>query len=186
MPRFAKRRSSGRKRPTKWCAATINMGVPKHDLLAVADATPLCAQTGGLQDVQDIVIGPVRGQLSITRIQKDDDDNVIAWAIVLCRLEAGDTVPVQVFDPFAVIDLERQDILGMGIIPCPAIVLNSTNVAVVSQESTVVDIVVKSSRKLQRNTNNLFLWVASSAGAGAGTDNAFRVQGSLRTIMKFG
>ncbi len=185
MPRSV-RRGRTAKRPTKWCAAIVNAGVPKHDLLAVTDAVRLCQPTTAVPDQQDIVAGGIRGQINITRIQKDDDDPVIAWAIVMGRtagvVSAG---PVQVFDPFLENDLERQDILGMGYIAAPPILLNGADVAILNQQSSVVDVHIKTSRKVDRNWNNLFFWIASSAGAGAGTDNSFRCQASFRTLMKF-
>jgi len=187
MPRFAKRRSRGRKRQTKWCAAVLNGGVPRTSALVVADALPLCQPTTAVPDQQDVVVGGIRGQINITKIQKDDDDPVVAWAIVLGRTGgSADSNPVQIFNPFLENDLERQDILGMGFCALPPFVLNSADVAVVNQAATVTDVVVKSSRKLDRNWNNLFLWVVSTAGATAGSDNSFRVQASMRTIMKFG
>ncbi len=188
MPRFARRRSVSRpKRKTKWCSATVNGGIPRKTLLAIGDGVPLCTTTTAVIDQADVVVGGVRGQISITKVKHDDDNPVVAWAIVLGRTGgSADVNPIQVFDPFDTNDLERQDILGMGMCNLPQGILTSADVMISSQEAMVTDVHVKTSRKLLRNWNNLFFWIVSDAGATAGSDDAYRVQASFRTIMKFG
>ena len=183
MPRFASRRSGPRrKRPTKWCGTTDFNAVPIVSASAVTDATPLCSVTTAVIDQADPLAGWCRGSITIGRSGVADAAPAIAWAVVNQRLDLGTVLPVQVFNPFGDEDLERQDILGMGMCNIPPSVLTSADARVTSHSGMVTEINVKVGRRLMRNTNNLFLWI-TALGA---EDNAFSAQVVIRTLMKFG
>jgi len=102
------------------------------------------------------------------------------------RNTPGFTEPVQIFNPFDLGDLERQDIMGLGMVPIPALVkIPSTDVDDISGASVVLDINVKVSRKFARNTNQLFFWAATTDQSPPGSDNLIRGIGTFRTLMKF-
>jgi len=184
MPRFARKtRIVSRKRQTKWCARATNLAVADTVNVAVGDGIPLCEPTAGIVDEADIVMGWCRGQISISMVDASVSNGACAWAIVRMRTNPGGTLPVQIFNPFDVLDLERQDILGMGHIPLPpALLVPSTDAAVVNRASSVVDINIKTSRKVSRNSNNLFLWIVGLTVV----DNGILAKASVRTLMKFG
>ena len=182
MPRFARRsRGVRRKRPTKWCGATSFAGVPIVSALVVADATPLCQPTTAVLDQADPLAGWVRGDISISHSGSTDTAPAVAWAIVNMRLAVDTNDPVQVFNPFAEADLERQDILGMGHCNIPAMSLTAADVQTNTREAMVTPINVKVGRRLARNTNNLFFWIVALGAQ----DNAMTAQVTLRTLMKF-
>jgi len=185
MPRFARSRTRvvSRKKQTKWCARATDLAVPDPGNLVVGDAIPLCQPTAGVVDEADIVMGWCRGQISISRVDASNTTPAVAWAIVRMRTNPGGTLPVQIFNPFDVLDLERQDILGMGHIRVPPIVLiPSTDLPTIDRSSSVVDINIKTSRKVARNSNNLFLWIVALSVV----DNGILAKSSVRTLMKFG
>jgi len=190
MARNNRTQRTARKRQTKWCAATVNGLVPDHTDAVAADAVPLCVTTTAVQDEPDVVLGWMRGQITLSRLNPglDEQSMAVAWAIVMQRtLPGSPSQPVQVFDPFDIEDLERQDILGMGHFELPPVVIVPSNDATRTvQAATVVNIDVGVSRKLGRNTNNIFLWVASTDNVNDGPDNSFHIIGSIRSIMKFG
>ena len=111
-----------------------------------------------------------------------DSAPAVAWAIVLQRLTVGSSTPVQIFNPFDVDDLERQDILGMGHCNIPAMSLTAGDVQTNTREAAVTKINVGVSRRVHRNTNNLFLWLAMLGSQ----DNAITAQVTIRSLMKFG
>ena len=122
-----------------------------------------------------------RGSITLSRLTATDTAISVLWAIVVNRLVVGSSLPVQVFDPHDEDDLERQDILSMGSLVVPPVVLTpSTDAAAIGHGNSVSEINVRVGRKLARNTNNLFLWVVSS-----GLDNGMTVRTSIRTLMKF-
>ena len=131
-------------------------------------------------DQADPVVGWCRGSISVSRIVASDVTPALAWAITSSRLIVGTGTPVQTFDPWDSEHLERQDILGMGHLPCPPTTLNSADVFGVNRETMVTDIHIKVGRKLHRNTNNLFLWVVGNT-----TDDQFGFNLTMRTLMKF-
>ena len=190
MARFSRnsRRTFKRKRATKWCARTVNGLVAGNNNLVTADAVSLCdTAQASIPDMQDVVLGNIRGQLSLFRLPASllEDSLACAWAIVKMKMAPGGTIPVQLFDPFAQVDLERQDILGMGHIDIPPVLLQADNSVVTGGGCTVLDIDVKVGRKISRHSENLFLWIASTDNVGAGPDNSFHVIGSIRSLMKF-
>ena len=165
----------------KWCAASDNSSVKNTTNVVVADAIPLCDNTVSRADNPDPVVGWCRGSISLSRLGATDPTPSCAWAIVLGRTASGGTLPLQIFNPFDRDDLERQDILGMGHIPVPAVTLTpSDDSPETSHESTVVDINIKVSRKLLRNTNNMFLWIVSSSA-----NVELQAEVTVRTLMKF-
>jgi len=178
MPRFVRRRSAPKRR-TKWCAAQADFNVPNIANNAVADAVPLCLPTTAVVDQADPVVGWCRGQISLSRVTITDTAPAVAWAIVVGRLTIAASTPVQVFNPWSVDDLERQDILGMGHFEIPPIVDVGAG-SVIDHSTRVATINIKTSRKLSRNTNNLFLWVVGNS-----LDNATTVKCAIRTLMKF-
>ncbi len=183
MPRSARSSSRrGPKRPTKWCGAAATGNVPNEAGLIVADAIPLCAVgTAEIIDVADPVIGWCRGGISLSRLAAADANSAVAWAIVKQRVDVATSTPVQVFNPWAVADLERQDILGMGHFALPPVVLTpSSDAAVIDRSTTTVEINIKVGRKMPRNTNGLFLWLV-----GISSDDAFKFQANVRSLMKF-
>ncbi len=91
-----------------------------------------------------------------------------------------------VFNPFNVEDVERQDVLGFGHIQVPPTILQADNTIVTERSNTVTNIDIKVGRKLLRNSQMLFLWLASTDEAAPGTDNAFQAIVTCRTLMKFG
>ena len=188
MPRRFRSRAPRRRRQTKWCAATFEGDVIRSSSLVPADAIALCQPTvGETQDQADIVLGWMKGSLSLSRSLTNDAQPACAWAIVMQRTDpGGSNLPIQVFDPFNLADLERQDILGMGHMEIPPIILKSDNQAQVDSSSRVTKIDVKVSRKLDRNTNGIFLWVVSTRSAPPGTNVAYTVVGDVRSLMKFG
>ncbi len=108
-----------------------------------------------------------------------------AWAIVKMQINVSTGEPVQIFNPFNSVDLERQDILGMGHLAVPPTILQADNTIVTERSNTVTEINIKVGRRLLRNTQALFLWTASTDESAPGTDNAFQIIGSIRTLMKF-
>jgi len=181
MPRFARKRFVGRpKRRTKWCGQTSNTTIKNTTNVVVADAIPLCQPTSAVVDQADPTVGWCRGSISVSRLVFTDITPSIAWAIVINRTDAAGTVPLQVFNPFDIDDLERQDILGMGHIPAPPILLQADNTAAGDFRSNVVDINVRVGRRLLRNTNNIFLWIVSDS-----LNVHFQQQTTVRTLMKF-
>ena len=183
MPRFARRpRVVSRKRQTKWCGAVLAASVPAQTDLVVGDATKLCGDFPDQVDYPDPLVGWVKGQISLSRILTGEINAAVAWAVVLMRTDVGTTNASQVFEPFSSDHLERQDILGMGFCAVPPVVLNAADASVINRGATVTPINIKVGRRLHRNTNNLFLWMAS-IGA---TDNSFQSVGTFRTLMKFG
>ena len=184
MPRFASRgrRTLVRKRQTKWCARATDLAVAAVGNLVVGDAIVLCEPTAGIVDEADIVMGWCRGQISISRVDASEDTPACAWAVVRMRTTPGGTAPLQIFNPFDVLDLERQDILGMGHIPVPPMVVRpSDDTALVDRSSSVISINIKTFRTVARNSNNLFLWIATLT-----VDNGILAKTSIRTLMKFG
>ena len=182
MPRYAKRSGPRRKRQTKWCAAVTFGGVPDTGSIATIDALPLCAPTTAVGDQADPVVGWCRGDITLSHSGSTDTAPAVAWAIVNMRLDVATVLPVQIFNPFDVDDLERQDILGMGHCNIPAMSLNSSDAQTNTREAMVTKIEVKVSRRLHRNTNNLFLWIAMLGSQ----DNAITAQITVRSLMKFG
>ena len=168
------------KRQTKWCGHTAIANVPNESNVAIGDGRPLCDTTTAVNEQADPVVGFCRGSLSLSRVTATDTAVSVTWAIVNMRLAPGSVLPVQVFDPYQEPDLERQDILGMGQLEIPAIILEADNTAIINHSTTVFDVNIKVGRRLRRNTNNLFLWLVSS-----GLDNAFLVRSTIRTLMKF-
>ena len=180
MPRNAGRRSAP-KRKTKWCGSIANFNVPNVANSVTTDAVPLCLTTTVVVDQADPTVGWCRGNITLSRVTATDTAIAVMWAIVVQRKPIGSALPVQVFDPFNEDDLERQDILSMGALEIPPVVLvPSTDAAAIGHGSSVAEVNVRVGRKLARNTNNLFLWVTSS-----GLDNGMTVRTSIRTLMKF-
>ena len=179
MPRNVSR-TRAPKRRTKWCGVADDFNVPNIANNAVGDAVALCEATNAVNDQADPVVGWCRGSISIARLTATDSAISVIWAIVLGRLDPGFALPIQTFDPFNNADLERQDILGMGNIPVPPVVLQADNTAVVNRSSSAVEVNIRVGRKLARNTNNIFLWIVSS-----GLDNGMTARVSIRTLMKF-
>ncbi len=187
MARF-RMRSRGvarRKRQTKWCGEEFNFQVPSAPALVVGDGNALCVVTTAVVDQADPLVGWCRGQISLSRRASVDGSPAVAWAIVAQRLTVGAITPAQTFNPFFKGDLERQDILGMGHCVVPPIVLKADNTFDLNRGNSVTDINVRVSRRLARNTNNLFLWIASEE-AGTPTDVTFHAIVTIRTLMKFG
>ena len=181
MPRPTTRRNAT-KRPTKWCGSFANTTVPLNTSLTVSDPVPLCTITNAAQNHPDPVVGWCRGSIDCSRLNGTDTNATVAWAIVMARLTVGSVTPVQIFDAFNVQDLERQDILGMGYLTIPPVVLiPSTDVAAINKGVITQQINIKVGRKLLRNSNNLFLWLSSFGG----TDNSYVCRSSIRTLMKF-
>jgi len=182
MARFARRNVRRTvKRRTKWCGSSDNSAVPSTTANVVTDATPLCQPTTAVIDQADPVVGWCRGAISLSRVNFADTTPSIMWAIVVGRTEPGAVLPLQVFNPFDEGDLERQDILGMGMLVCPPVLLiPSTDAQTSNNQSTVTEINIKVGRKLMRNTNNLFLWIVADA-----INDAFQAQSVVRTLMKF-
>ena len=179
MPRNV--RMTQRKRPTKWCAQSLTSNVPDNGSLVIGDGLPLCTTTTAVNDEADPVIGWCRGSISLSRVGTGDINPAVAWAIVMMRTEPGGGVPIQVFDPFAVDDLERQDILGMGMIAVQPTVLNAADAHVIQRGASVTEINIRVGRKWRRNTNGLFLWVASQGAS----DNNYQSTCVVRSLMKF-
>lgn len=182
MPRSARPRRAA-KRPTKWCGQIHNALVPDNGSLAVADGNALCRETSANSDNPDPLAGWVKGQISLSRVSTGDINPAVAWAIVLMRTAAGGALaPIQVFNPFGLEEMEIQDILGMGYCEIPPTVLNGADAHVINRQATVTNINIKVGRRLLRNRNNLFFWIASEGA----TDNAYHAIASFRTLMKFG
>ena len=177
---------SRRKRPTKWCGVVTTGSVPDSDSLIVADSTNLCPVTTAANDSPDPVVGWCKGYISTSRLLGSMPTPACAWAIVLQTMSEATGDPLQVFNPWDQTDLERQSILGMGHMAVPPIVLTPSNDTIVTQrQTTVTEINIKVGRKVLRNNQSLFLWFASTDEAAPGTDNAFQVIASIRTLMKF-
>ena len=183
---MARRFTRRKRRATKWCSATLNGLIPDAASLIVGDGLALCPTTTAVEDQADPMMGWMRGQFSISRVQPAAQQVAIAWAVVLQRTTVGTESPVQIFNPFDGDDLARQDVLGMGCIPAPAIILvPSTDAPTADQSTSCIDIDIGVGRKVDRNNNMLFLWLASTDSVPPGVDNAFHVIGSMRTLMKF-
>ena len=185
MPRYASRgtRTARRRRQTKWCGVVTAAPVPNAANLVVGDALPLCSETSAVADQADVVLGWTRGSISLSRLTTSVGSPVVAWAIVLMRTSpAATTAPLQIFNPFLAEDLERQDILGMGHMEVPPLLLKADDTNAINKGSLVEHIHVKVSRKVARNSNNLFLWIVA-AGA---TDDVYASNCSIRSLMKFG
>ena len=178
MPRNVRVVTRSRKRPTKWCASSALSIVPNQGGLAVGDGIPLCPGTAADADVQDPLIGWCRGHLSLSRVGIGEVNPCVAWAIVMMRTDPGTTTPLQVFNPFNVPDLERQDILSMGHIAVPPM----TSAAAANRGSLVSEVNCRVGRKFHRNANMLFLWIVAAGAA----DNDFECTSTIRSLMKFG
>ncbi len=178
---------SRRKRmATKWCASTGNGTIPDGASATTADGAELCATTTAVIDEPDILAGWCIGDIQVSRLDAATQNAAIAWAIVMQRLSVGTVTPAQVFSPFSRNHLERQDILAMGMIPTPPIIfVPSTDAPATDRSSVTVQVRCRVGRKLDRNTNNLFLWIASTDNVPPGTDNAFHAWWNIRTLMKF-
>ena len=183
MPRRIVKR--GRKRPTKWCGVVTSGSVSDSNSLAVADAINLCPVTTAANDQADPIVGWCRGAISTSRLLGSMPTPAAAWAIVLQTMSESTGEPLQVFNPWDQTDLERQSILGMGHMVVPPIVLDSSNVQETQRGTSVTEINVRVGRKVLRNNQSLFLWFASTDESAPGTDNAFQVIASIRTLMKF-
>ncbi len=182
MPRTVRRTQKVR-RPTKWCAATSVAIVPNQAGLAIADGNPLCPSTTAGFDQADPVVGWCRGAISLSRVGVAEANPAVAWAIVLAKTVPGSITPLQTFNPWAVTELERQDILGMGHIPVPPTnLVPSTDARIADDSSTVVDINIRVGRKYPRNSTQLMLWIVSFGSE----DVAYEAVFSIRTLMKFG
>ena len=179
-------RARVRKRPTKWCGVVLKGSMPDSDSIVVADAVPLCPSTSSVNDEADPVVGWCKGHISISRLLGSMPTPAAAWAIVRMQSQPGTDTPVQIFNPFNQGDLERQDILGMGHLVIPPIVLDSANVQETQRGTSVTEVNIKVSRKLSRNHENIYFWTASTDEAAPGTDNALQVISTIRTLMKFG
>jgi len=181
MPRNVRGRTRVAKRATKWCAVSAVIPVPNQAGLAIADGIPLCPNSISSADQADPLIGWCRGSLSLSRSGVGEVNPVVAWAIVMMRLDPGTTTLQQVFNPFDTDHLERQDILAMGHIAVPPTVLSSGDVATIARASTVSEITCKVGRKFHRNANMLTLWIV----AGGAEDVGYEVTGTIRSLMKF-
>ena len=164
----------------KWCGAHSDATVKNSTNVIVSDAIPLCEITTAVNDQADPTVGWCRGSISLARVGTTEDTPSIAWAIVMMRIDVGGSDPVQVFNPFDAPNLERQDILGMGHIPAPPTIIESTDDRLVDHSSRVVDVNIRVGRKLHRNTNNLFLWIVSQSA-----NVEFQAEATIRTLMKF-
>ena len=182
MPRNVRRRTVARKRQTKWCAISALLVAPNQSSIAVADGIPLCSNQDAAADQADPLIGWCRGSISLSRIRFGLEAPVVAYAIVMMRLVPGTTTFVQTFNPFDTDDLERQDILTMGHIPVPPVLLQADNTEVANSQSSVVNINCKVGRRFKRNANMLTLWIASAGGE----DNMVETTSTIRSLMKFG
>ena len=182
MARFVKRRSSFRtKRKTKWCAAAFDFQVPNQGNLTAADGVNLCIQDDAVHDQADPVIGWCKGSISLTRIGVAVTNPSVAWAIVMGRLNTASGVVVQNYNPWDISDLERQDVLGTGQLEVPPIVVKADDSEKADRGNRVTDINIKVSRKFNRNTNGLFLWVVAIGAS----DNNYQASGFVRSLMKF-
>jgi len=168
------------KRKTKWCAATSTITIPSTGNITTNDATALCPSSASDVDNPDPTVGWCKGSISLSRANSVDSQPAVAWAIVMGRTNPGTTSPIQIFNPFAEDDLERQDILGMGYIACDPIILNSADAVTIQRSATVADINIRVGRKYARHSNGLFLWVVS-----VGTDDTWAATFSIRSLMKF-
>jgi len=173
------------RRPTKWVSSQIVGPIPDQSTLVVADGIPMTVPTTESVNQPDPTVVSVRGQIAVHRATPGADMIVIAWAIVLMRLDVGTAAAVQIFNPFLTSELDRQDILGMGFVESPASLLNSADARASDFSSKVVEVNVRTSRIVQQNTNNLFFWISSADQMGAGSDGAFNVRASFRTLLKF-
>ncbi len=183
MPRRIKR-TVRRKRPTKWCATVLKGQIPDSDSIILADAINLCPGTTAINDQADPVVGWCRGYLSVSRLLGSMPTCAVSWAIVKMQTDSAG-VPVQIFNPFDLNDLERQDILGLGHMVVPPTVLTAGDVVQTQRGNSVTEINIKVGRKVLRNNQSLFLWTASTDESAPGTDNAFQLIASIRTLMKF-
>jgi len=174
------------RRPTKWTSSQSTGNIPDSNSLVVGDGLALTTPTTESINRPDPTAIAIRGQISVGRNNAGTDKSNIAWAIVLMRLGVGSTTPIQIFDPYDTGDLERQDILGMGFLPVPPVVLTpSSDAAAVDRQSTAIDVHIRSSRIVKQNTNNLFFWIASTDLAPPGSDDAFFFRASFRTLLKW-
>jgi len=122
--------------------------------------------------------------LQISRAVATSASPTICAAIVRMRTDPSSTLtPVQIFDPYDIPDLERQDILWLQMLSCPGLLATpSTDVLIPERDSIASNHSVGVSRTLDRNTNNLFLWIV---GNGVVNDE-FVCSGIIRSLMKFG
>ena len=183
MPRRPVKR---RKRLTKWCGLVTSGSVPDSESLAEADSSNLCPNTTAVNDQADPVVGWCRGHISTSRLLGSMPTPAAAWAIVRQTVNQSTGEPLQTFNPWDQVHLERQDILGMGHLVIPPIVLDSSNVQETQRGTSVTEINIKVGRRLLRNNQGLFIWFASTDESAPGTDNALQVIASIRTLMKFG
>lgn len=171
---------------TKWHPSVGNATVPDASDLIVGDGAPLLHTSTADEDVQDVLAGWCIGWITLSRLLVAAQNAAVTFAIVNMRLTVGSAAAVQTFDPFDSDHLARQDILTMGSIPVPPVVLvPSTDSPIIDRQSVVVPVRCRVGRKVQRNTNNLFLWVASTDNVPPGVDNSFHIMWNIRTLMKF-
>ena len=181
MPRNAR---PARKRHVKWCRTEFNALVPSDAALDVDDPFVLCTITTAIADAQDITVSGIRIAGSVSRNTVDRNDVSLAYVVALQKFDFGTGNLLQVVDPWSDVSLASQDILAMGQLPVPAIVLDELGVRQLSGEAIPFEINVKAQRKLQRNTHTITLTYASTSEGPS--DQILRVRSISSLLMKFG
>jgi len=107
----------------------------------------------------------------------------ISWAVVMMRKEFGSSSPAQTFSPFSTIDLDERNILAMGHVPAPGILVLADDSVAIDRRSHVIDVHVKVSRKLRMQEDSLYFWISSTDASPPGVDDGFWAIGTFRTLL---
>jgi len=181
MPRFAR----NNKRPVKWCRTLIDETVQDRGNLVVGDVHPLCPITTAVDGQEDITVSNIRIAGAVTRSSNlAVAETVLAWIVLKQKFNFTTGAAIQVINPFTINVLARQDIMGLGYLSVPPVVINGFDgVDELSGESIAFDINIKAQRKLNRNTDGIAIWFASATSTGG--DGIVSVRCTTSMLMKF-
>ena len=168
---------------TKWCRQFFVDPIKDETNLVVTDPLVLCPVTTAIDSQSDIVAKTVIIEGAINRLLSSNVQQTCMYVVALQKFDFTSGVMLQVINPYSESDLASQDILAVGFLPVPPIVILADDSATVDRRSHPFHIHVKTKRKINRNTQTLTLTLASE---GEGTvDSVLNARVATSLLMKW-